>query len=121
MRVVACLLATVAIFAACLGAWWFYWPVWQVESRVKSRLSEAGTASLSGVFYNKQTRTACGYVSGQDPSGASGGKTHFILLPDGELRLDPKEPIQGNTLEQLERLRKHADYLALAYANCRRG
>ncbi|VTU32876.1 hypothetical protein H6CHR_03889 [Variovorax sp. PBL-H6] len=121
MRVFVCLLASVSIFAGCVGAWWFYWPVWQVESRVKSRLPQPRTANLSGVFYNKATGTACGYVSAQDPGGSPGGKTHFILMPDGELRLDPKDPIEGNTLQQLESLRKHADYLALVYASCQRG
>ncbi|VTU37170.1 hypothetical protein H4CHR_04102 [Variovorax sp. PBS-H4] len=119
MRVFVCLLATIAIFAGCVGAWWFYWPVLQVESRVKSRLPEV--ASLSGVFYNKKTGTACGYVSAHDPGGSAAAKTHFILMPDGDLRLDPKDTIQGSTLQQLESLRKHADYLALVYASCHRG
>jgi hypothetical protein len=42
-------------------------------------------------------------------------------MPDGELRLDPKDPIRGNTLQQLESLRRHADYLSLAYARCQVG
>ena len=121
MRVFICLLVSVTVFAACLGGWWFYWPTWQVEARVKSRLPEPGAASFSGVVYNKKTGTACGYVSAQDARGGPAGKTHFILMPDGELRLDPKDPIRGNTLQQLESLRKHADYLSLAYARCQVG
>jgi hypothetical protein len=121
MRVFLCLLASVTVFAACLGGWWFYWPVWQVEARVKSRLPEPAAASFSGVVYNKKTGTACGYVSASDPRGGPTGKTHFILMPDGELRLDPKDPIRGNTLQQLESLRRHADYLSLAYARCQVG
>lgn len=120
MRVVACLLASVVIFAACIGGWWFYWPIWQIEARVKSKLSDPRTASFSKVVYNKKTGTACGYVSAQEPGGVP-ARTHFILMPDGELRLDPKDPIRGSTLQQLESLRKHADYLALAYARCQPG
>jgi hypothetical protein len=121
MRVFLCLLVGVMVFTACLGGWWFYWPVWQVEARVKSRLAEPASASFSGVVYNKKTGTACGYVNTSDTGGSQGGKTHFILMPDGELRLDPKDPIRGDTLQQLESLRKHADYLSLAYARCNMG
>ena len=117
MRVFVSLLASLAIFAACIGVWWYHWPIWQVEARVKSRLSDPARASFSGVVYHKSTGAACGYVNGRDPSD----KTHFILMPDGEVRFDPKEPVHGSTLQQLESLRKHADYLALAYAHCQPG
>ncbi|MDR6535130.1 hypothetical protein [Variovorax soli] len=121
MRVILCLLVSVMVFAACLGGWWFYWPVWQVEARVKSRLPEPARASFSGVVYYKKTGTACGYVSAPDARGGPAGKTHFILMPDGELRLDPKDPASGDTLQQLESLRRQADYLTLAYARCQVG
>jgi hypothetical protein len=121
MRVFVCLFASLAIFAGCVGGWWwFYWPTWQIEARVKSRLSDPRAARFSGIVYDKKTGTACGYVSAQGTGGAP-ARTHFILLPDGELRLDPKDPIVGSTTQQLESLRKHADYLALAYARCYSG
>jgi hypothetical protein len=120
MRVLACLLAGLAVFCGCIGAWWFYWPVWQVESRVKSRLADPSAARFSGVVYDKRTGTACGYVNAR-PQGGQAGRTHFIVMADGEVRFDPKDPVRGTTLQQLEGLRRQADYLALAYAHCQRG
>ncbi|WP_076998822.1 hypothetical protein [Variovorax sp. KK3] len=126
MRVLVCLIASIAAFVGLIAAWWFYWPVWQVESRVKSRLADPAAVHFSGVVYDKRTGTACGYVNpmaqgGQGANGGSGGKTHFILMADGDVRFDPKDPVRGSTLQQLEGLRKQADYLALAYAHCQRG
>ena len=120
MRVFTCLIASLAVFAGCIAAWWFYWPVWQVESRVKRQLTDAAAVRFSGVVYDKRTRTACGYVDAR-PQGGAAGRTHFILMADGDVRFDPKDPIRGTTLQQLEGLRKQADYLALAYAHCQRG
>ena len=50
--------------------------------------------------------------------GVPHGTTHFILLPDGSLKFDPSDRVTGTTLQQLEALRKHSDYLALVYARC---
>jgi len=120
MRLFACLLISASVFAACLAGW-FYWPVWQVESRVKSRLSDAAAVRFSSVVYNRKTGTACGYVNAQHARGGPAGNTHFILMPDGELHLDTIVPPHGSALQQLASLRQHADYLALAYARCGRG
>ena len=60
MRVIVCILASISVFAACVGGWWFYWPIWQVQSHVKTRLPEARFAEFSGVTYNKSTGTGCG-------------------------------------------------------------
>lgn len=118
MRVIVCILASISVFAACVGGWWFYWPIWQVQSHVKTRIPEARFAEFSGVTYNKSTGTGCGYVRADDRSGRVSGRTHFILLPDGDVKFDPKDPISGNTLQRLESLRKHTDYLALVYDRC---
>jgi len=121
MRVIVCILASISVFAVCLGGWWFYWPIWQVESQVKNRLPEARFAVFSGVTFNKSTRTGCGYVRADDRSGRFADGTHFILLPDGDVKFDPKDRIRGTTLQQLESLRNHTDYLALVYDRCAPG
>ncbi|GAA4342096.1 hypothetical protein GCM10023165_23480 [Variovorax defluvii] len=118
MRLFTCLIVSLAVFAGCIAAWWFYWPAWHVESRVKSRLTHPAAARFSGVIYDKHTGTACGYVNAQAQDRPA-GRTHFILMADGEVRFDPKDPIRGTALQQLENLRKQADYLALAYEYCR--
>ncbi len=120
MRVFVCVITSFVVFAGCIAAWWFYWPMWQVESRVKSRMTDPAAARFSGVNYDKRTGTACGYVNAAAPSG-QGGRTHFIVMADGDVRFDPKEPVRGTTLQQLEGLRRQADYLALTYAHCQRG
>lgn len=117
MRALASIVVGVALFAGCLAAWWFYWPVWKVESHVRGQLS-TGWATFSGVKYNRATGAGCGYVNAGNVRGVPQGTTHFILLPDGSLKFDPSDRVTGTTLQQLEALRKHSDYLALVYARC---
>ncbi len=116
MRALMAILGGLAVFAGCAGAWWFYWPVWQVESQVKNRLPDARSAQFSSVTYNRATRAGCGYVTTQDSAPA--GRTHFILMPDGTLRMDPETQVRGTTLQQLEALKQHASYLSLVYMHC---
>jgi hypothetical protein len=115
MRALVCTLVGLAVLASGIASWWFYWPVWRVEMQVKRKLPPATVAAFSNVTYNRSTGTGCGYLSA---SGAPRGEMHFILLPDGSLRFDPDDRIQGSTLQQLEILRRHVDYLALVYARC---
>ncbi|VTU35983.1 hypothetical protein [Variovorax sp. PBL-E5] len=115
MRALVCTLVGLAVFAGCTAAWWFYWPVWQVEMQVKRKLPASGVAAFSNVTYNRSTRTGCGYLNA---TGAPRAEMHFILMPDGSLKFDPDERVQGSTLQQLEVLRRHVDYLALVYARC---
>ena len=117
MRAIVCILAGLAVFAGCTGAWWVYWPTWQVEARVKAKLPIRG-ATVSSVTYNKATGVGCGYVK---TASAPSGRTHFVLMPDGSLKLDPDDRLRGSTLEQLEILKKHTDYLALVYTRCAHG
>ncbi|MDM0065011.1 hypothetical protein [Variovorax sp. J31P207] len=117
MKAVASILAGIAVFAGCLAAWWFYWPAWKVEAHVREQL-RVGTATFSGVKYNRVTGAGCGYVNAGNSRGLPQGTTHFVLLPDGSLKFDPSDRVTGSTLQQLEALRKHSDYLALVYARC---
>ena len=118
MRASISILAGIAVFLGAVAGWWFYWPVWRVEAQVRSQIAPADFARFSSVKYNRVTGTGCGYVDAGNGSGAPAGKTHFILLPDGSLKFDPNDRIAGSTTQQLEALRKHADYLALVYARC---
>ncbi|MDM0073448.1 hypothetical protein QTH90_03590 [Variovorax sp. J2P1-59] len=117
MRTLVSILTATAIFAGCIAAWWFYWPIWRVESHVREHL-RTGVATFSSVKYNRATGAGCGYVNAADSRQAPSGTTHFILLPDGSLKFDPSDRVTGNTLQQLEAIRKHSDYLALVYARC---
>ncbi|MEJ7687944.1 MAG: hypothetical protein WKG52_13690 [Variovorax sp.] len=117
-RLVICALASLSVFAACIGGWWHYRPIWEIEARVKAILPAHERARFSNVTFDKSTNTGCGYVDAEDRGGRSRGKTHFILLPDGSLKFDPKDRVQGTTLQQLESVRNHAEYLALVYSRC---
>lgn len=121
MRAFVSVLAGLAVFAGCAAVWWFYWPIWQVEAQVKTKLPEARAPLFSNVTYNRATHAACGYVkAGNAPNGPV-TKTHFVLTPDGNLQLDPNAAVRGTTLQQLEALRKHATYLGLVYTHCPAG
>ena len=117
MRALVSILVSVALFVSSIAVWWFYMPVWNVETNVRKQLPD-GFASFSGVKFNRATGAGCGYVNAASIPGAPHGKTHFVLLPDGTVKFDPNDRITGTTLQQLEALRKHADYLALVYARC---
>jgi hypothetical protein len=117
MRALVSILVGIALFVGSLAAWWVYWPVWKVEAHVRQQLP-AGSATFSGVKYNRSTGAGCGYVNAGNSFGAARGTTHFILLPDGSLRFDPPDRVTGTTLQQLEAIRKHSDYLALVYSRC---
>ena len=125
MRALVSILVGLAVFAGCAGAWWVYWPLWQIESRVKTKLPEAKTANFSSVTYNRATRSGCGYVDAQvgagAPAGSPTGKRHFILMPDGKLEFDPDDRLRGSSLQQLQALQKHANYLSLVYTHCAAG
>ena len=121
MRAIVSILAGIAVFAGCAAAWWFYWPVWQVQTQVKTKLPDARSPLFSNVTYNRATHAGCGYVKAiHGPNGAV-AKTHFVLMPDGNLQLDPNASVRGTTLQQLEALRKHANYLTLVYTHCATG
>ncbi|MBO9516112.1 MAG: hypothetical protein J7549_18505 [Variovorax sp.] len=117
MRLLVSILTGTALFAGGLAVWWFYLPVWKVETNVRSQLPD-GFATFSGVKYNRATGAGCGYVNVGNRPGLPRGTTHFVLLPDGSLKFDPDERVSGSIVQQLEALRKHADYLALVYARC---
>ncbi len=117
LRLFICFAASLSVFAASIGGWWYYRPIWQVEARVKAMLPVSDKAHFSGVTFDKSTGTGCGYVDAE-PNDRSRGRTHFILMPDGSLKFDPKDRVQGTTLQQLESVRKHAEYLALVYSRC---
>lgn len=117
MRALVSILAGVTLFVSSIAVWWFYWPVWKVETNVRKQLPD-GFTSFSGVKFNRTTGAGCGYVNAGNRPGAPQGKTHFVLLPDGSVKFDPADRVTGSTLQQLEALRKHADYLALVYARC---
>jgi hypothetical protein len=117
MRAMASILVGLALFVGSIAAWWFYWPVWKVESHVREQLP-TGFATFSGVKYNRATGAGCGFVNAGPSHGGPQGTTHFILLPDGSLKFDPSDRVTGTTLQQLEALRKHSDYLALVHARC---
>lgn len=124
MRILLSILAGIGVFLGLTGAWWAaqpVWQAWQVEAQVKTRLPQASPARFSGVTYNKTTRTGCGYVRTAQGPGAAPVRTHFVLLPDGNVMLDPSERLQGTALHQLEVLSKHASYLALVYKRCAQG
>lgn len=121
MRALVSILVGLAVFAGCAGAWWVYWPLWQIESQVKTKLPEVKTASFSSVTYNRATRSGCGYVDAQGGAGSPSGKTHFILMPDGKVEFDPNDRVRGSTLQQLQALQKHANYLSLVYTHCATG
>lgn len=115
MRALMSILGGLAVFAGCATAWWFYWPVWRIESQVRTKLPSASLADFSSVTYNRATRSGCGYVmTGQ----GSTGRRHFILLPDGKVEFDPQAQVRGSTLQQLQALQMHANYLSLVYAHC---
>lgn len=117
MRVLVSALVGIALFVGCLAVWWFYLPVWKVETSVRKQLPD-GFATFSGVKYNRSTGAGCGYVNVGNRPGLPRGTTHFVLLSDGSLKFDPDDRVTGTTLQQLEALRKHTDYLALVYARC---
>ena len=121
MRILLSILAGLGVFVGLTGAWWAaqpVWQTWQIEAKVKTRLPAAVPAKFSGVTYNKATRTGCGYVRTAEHPGATPVRTHFVLLPDGNVMLDPSDRLQGTTLQKLEVLSKHASYLALVYNRC---
>ncbi|MDM0107055.1 hypothetical protein QTH97_19070 [Variovorax sp. J22R24] len=117
MRALTSILVGITLFVGCLAAWWFLWPVWKVEAHVRQQLPTS-FATFSGVKYNRATGAGCGYVNAGNSQGVLHGTTHFILLPDGSLKFDPSDRVAGTTLQQLEAIRKHSDYLALVYARC---
>ena len=121
MRALVSILAGLTVFVGLMGAWIFYGPVWQTEFRVRSQLSSADLfTDFSEVKVNRATGAACGYVDAGHGSTASGpsGRTHFVLLPDGSVKFDPHGSVTGSTLQQLQALKKNAEYLALVYARC---
>lgn len=118
MRALVSILVAVALFVGSLAGWWFYWPVLKVEAHVRDKLPSAASATFSGVKFNRTTGAACGYVNAGSNAGPAHGTTHFILLPDGSLKFDPTDRVTGSTLQQLEAVRKHSDYLALVYSRC---
>src|SRR4051812_49039853 len=107
MRALVSILVGVGFFVSSIAVWWFYWPVWKVETNVRMQLP-GGFAAFSGVRFNRATGAGCGYVNAGNRPGAPQGKTHFVLLPDGSVRFDPNDRVTGNTLQQLEAMRKHA-------------
>jgi hypothetical protein len=124
MRLLLSLLAGLSAFLGLTAAWWAAQPVWeslQVEAQVKSRLPHVAPARFSNVTYNKATRTGCGYVNTVQRPGSAPVRTHFMLLPDGSVMLDPSDRLQGPTLHRLEVLGKHTNYLSQVYNRCAQG
>ncbi|VWX63480.1 conserved exported hypothetical protein [Burkholderiales bacterium 8X] len=118
MRILICVLGGLLTSAACMAAWWFYWPVVQAEWQVQARLAGAKDVRISKLTYNRDTRTACGFVTAA--ASPHPPQTHFIALPDGTVRLDPSDRLRGTSLQQLEALKRRTEYLSLVYERCPR-
>jgi hypothetical protein len=105
------------LVAVGFGAWW-YWPIYQIELDVKSRLNDPESARFSDVSFNRTKRTGCGFVNAKNRMGGYIGKTHFIIFPDGDLRFEPSDDGYGDPERRIESLQKRINYLTLVDSNC---
>ena len=111
----------IAVFAVAVTGWWAstYWiPLQDVKGAVRTRIANGGSAQFEHVWYSKQTRVGCGYVSVQGPAGGPRDKKHFILFPGGELQLEPPRETPGDAVQQIAALEKQASYARAIRANC---
>ncbi|OUM00875.1 hypothetical protein A8M77_19505 [Variovorax sp. JS1663] len=111
----------IAVFAVAVTGWWAstYWiPLQDVKGAVRAKLDNGASAQFEHVWYSKQTRVGCGYVSVKEPAGGYKGKKHFILFPGGELQLEPSRETQGDAAQQIAALEQQARYAQAIRANC---
>ena len=104
--------------AAALAGWWFYWPIYQVQSEVRARLSDPESARFRDVSFNRAKRAGCGWVNAKNRMGGYVGNTHFIIFPDGDLRFEPADTEFGSSEQKIENLQKQINYLTLVESNC---
>ncbi len=116
---VAALIA-VAVLTTCAGAvWWFVWPVYLTENRVKLVLSDPDSAKFDKVLFNRKTGASCGYVNSKNKMGGYVGSKHFVATENGEVRFEPRLDTKGKTTEELLiETDKQIAYLEFAIANC---
>lgn len=111
----------IAVFAVAVTGWWAstYWiPLQEVKSAVQAKLGNGASARFEHVWYSKQTRVGCGYVSVKAPAGGYQDKKHFILFPGGELQIEPPRVTQGDAAQQIAALEQQARHAQAIRANC---
>lgn len=110
-----------SIVASCAIAWIVVFkPIFDVETKVRSQLKDPESAMFSKVTFNTKTKAGCGYVNAKNSLGGYIGKSHFVLLEDGDLKLSPLgREGEGTFEQQLEYLKKNLEYTKFAGMYCK--
>lgn len=113
-----------AVFAVLVTGWWastYMLPVSNVKNAVRAKLADPDSARFEHVWFSKETRIGCGYVSEKKATGGYEGTRHFIVFPDGSLQFEPAADVQqGDTSQRIAMLQRQVSYAALIKANCLR-
>ena len=86
------LLAVVAVLVVGgISAWWFYSPIYTIQSVVKKPLLDPESAQFSDVKFYRSTGYGCGFVNARNKMGGYVGRKQFVASLDGQVVLSPTE------------------------------
>lgn len=99
--------------------WYYWWPIYQVEQRVKLALNDPESARFRSINFNRSNRTGCGVVNAKNKMGGYVGDTHFIATNDGEVMFQPSDEGQiGSEEQKLKALELQVKYIEASKAMC---
>lgn len=99
------LLAALAIFVTGgIAAWWFYFPIYTIQSVVKKPLLDPDSAQFSDVTFNRSTGFGCGFVNAKNKMGGYVGRKQFVASLDGKVVMAPTEENPAAPRERREEL-----------------
>jgi hypothetical protein len=74
-----------------ISAWWFYLPIYTIQSVVKKPLLDPESAQFSNVKFFRSTGYGCGFVNARNKMGGYVGRKQFVASLDGQVVLAPTE------------------------------
>lgn len=111
--------ALLIVAGGCAAAAMHFWPLHQIQERVKASLADPASAQFQGlVKSSKLAGAGCGYVNAKNRMGAYIGFSAFVLGSDGAVTYDTPDPAGGSAAQMLEAAEKRLAFLELAKRTC---
>jgi len=100
-RVVWFALGLSVLAGGAFATWWYgYGDVYLAQNRVREALIDPDSGRFSGVYYNENTKNACGYVNAKNRLGGYVGMRPFILTKDGAVEFGSMKSDAGDIYER---------------------
>lgn len=107
--------------AAAFGTWWYIKvrPIDAIQKHVRSKLKDPASAQFENIQFDAKSDIGCGAVNGKNAMGGYVGFKSFIAWPDGNVMIQPDEPLPfGDLGERIHKTEELIEFLTLFKELC---